>query len=69
MTCSNGELGEVNKLMPMRRNAVDMVRPAVTGEVEWASEAMASAVLWYKWKESGKPMARAKALVGIQKGL
>ena len=44
MTCSGGEMGDVNRLMPIRRNAVEMARPAVTGEVEWAREAMASAV-------------------------
>ena len=44
ITCSSGEMGDVNRLMPIRRNAVEMARPAVTGEVEWASDAMASAV-------------------------
>ena len=34
MICSKGELGDVNRFMSMRRKAVEMVKPAVTGEVE-----------------------------------
>ena len=34
MICSMGEVGGENRLMPMRRRAMDMVRAAVTGEVE-----------------------------------
>ena len=34
MICSTGEVGDENRLMPMRRRAMDMVRAAVTGEVE-----------------------------------
>ena len=34
MICSKGEVGDEKRLMPMRRRAMDMVRAAVTGEVE-----------------------------------
>ena len=34
MICRMGEVGELNRLMPMRRKAVAMVMAAVTGEVE-----------------------------------
>ena len=34
MICRTGDVGEVNRLMPMRRKAVAMVMAAVTGEVE-----------------------------------
>ena len=46
MICRTGEIGELNRLMPMRRRAVAMVMAAVTGEVERASEAVASDGLW-----------------------
>ena len=34
MICSMGEAGDENGLMPMRRRAMEMVRAAVTGDVE-----------------------------------
>ncbi len=34
MLCRTGEMGELNRLMPMRRRATAMVIAAVTGEVE-----------------------------------
>ena len=34
MICRIGEMGEQNRLMPMRRRATAMVMAAVTGEVE-----------------------------------
>ena len=34
MNCRTGEIGEMKRLMPMRRKAVAIVMAAVTGEVE-----------------------------------
>ena len=34
MIYNKGEVGDVNRFMPMRRRAVEMVRAGVTGEVE-----------------------------------
>ena len=69
MICKTGEMGEVKMLMPMSRRAIPNVRAAVMGDVDLAREMDDSEVSRYSLNVSGKPVARAKARIGIQQGM
>ena len=69
MICKTGEMGVVKMLMPMSRRAIPNVRAAVTGDVDLAREMDDSEVSRYSLNVSGKPVARAKARMGIQQGM
>ena len=69
MICETGEMGEMKTLMPMSRRAMPKVTPAVMGDVVLAGEMDDSEVSRYSLNVSGKPVARAKARMGIQQGM
>ena len=68
MICVAGERGEMMRLMPQRRRAMEMAKVQVLGEVDVDNARAVSAGSWYRWKLSGKPIALANARMGIQKG-